>query len=143
MRRLILTVLLMGAVGAAQAQVKSLDLNNPLADPRAGLAWDNQGTQLGVAFVPVIYWVGESSGLEYATLNWGLSDVLSNGKKAMLVSFGPRIDNVFTWLAGGSFAKRHLRFAVLPPVQVAVTLATADFRHYRPMLSIVTRFGGK
>ena len=94
-------VLVVGA-GMAQAQVKALDLSNPLADPRAGIAWDAQGVSLGVAFVPVIYWVGESSGLEYATLNWGMSDVLSNGKKAMLVSIGPRIDNVFSWLAGGT-----------------------------------------
>ena len=134
---------LLAGLGVAHAQVTTLDLNNPLADPRAGFAWDAQGGRLGVAYVPVVYWVGASSGLEYATLNWGMSDTLANGHKAMLVSIGPRVDNIFTWLAGQGFSKRHLRFAGLPPVQAAVALVTADFKHYRPMLSLVTRFGGR
>jgi len=138
-----LVLIIIAGVSVANAQVKALDLNNPLADPRAGFSWDGDGGRMGVAYVPIMYWIGEDSGLEYATLNWGASDDLSNGKKTMLVTIGPRIDNVFTWLAGGSFAKRHLRFAVLPPVQVTVDLGTSDFKHFRPRLSIVTRFGGR
>lgn len=144
MKKVIIVVaIIIGYAGAGVAQVKTLDLSNPLADPRAGFSWDGAGGRLGVAYVPVIYWIGESSGLEYATLNWGASDNLENGKKTMLVSIGPRIDNVFTWLAGGSFAKKHLRFAALPPVQVTVDLGTSDFKHFRTRLSIVTRFGGR
>lgn len=144
-RKLILASVLVVLAGAgmAQAQMKTLDLSNPLADPRAGFSWDGAGGRFGVAYVPVMYWIGESSGLEYATINWGASDNLENGRKTMLVSIGPRIDNVFTWLAGGSFAKKHLRFAALPPVQVTVDLGTSDFKHFRPRLSLVTRFGGR
>jgi len=130
-------------VVSAQAQVSTLDLSNPLADPRAGFAWDGSGSSLGVAYVPVIYWVGEQSGVEYATLNWGMSDVLSDGTKKMMVSVGPRVDNAFLWLAGGKWAKKHLRFAMLPPVQVSVAVLTSDFKHFRPWLALVTKFGSK
>lgn len=131
------------SVSTANAQVSSLDLSNPLADPRAGFAWDGKGGTLGVAYVPVVYWVGEHSGMEYATLNWGMSDVLSDGTKKMMVSVGPRVDNAFLWLAGGKWAKKHLRFAMLPPVQVSVAILTSDFKHFRPWLALVTKFGSK
>ena len=128
---------------SAHAQVSTLDLSNPLADPRAGFAWDGKGGKLGVAYVPVIYWVGEESGVEYATLNWGMSDVLSDGTKKMMVSVGPRVDNAFLWLAGGKWAKKHLRFAALPPVQVSVAILTDDFKHFKPWLALSTKFGSK
>ncbi len=131
------------SAGTAQAQVNTLDLSNPLADPRAGFAWDGKGGTLGVAYVPVVYWVGEESGMEYATLNWGMSDVLSDGSKKMMVSVGPRVDNAFLWLAGGKWAKKHLRFAALPPVQVSVAVLTSDFKHFSPWLALVTKFGSK
>lgn len=140
----ILLVLLFAVPGLVRAEsVKAIDLNAPLADARLGLAWDSKGLKLGVAQVPFLYVVGASSGEEYATINFGASDKLDNGDVRLLVSAGPRVDSLFRWMSGSKFSQKHLRFAVLPPLQVSVILATSDFRVYRPMLSLITRFGGR
>jgi hypothetical protein len=129
-------------MAGAQA-VTAIDLNAPLADARLGLAWDAQGVRLGVAQVPFVYWISPAGGDEIATLNFGASDQLDTGEARLLVSAGPRIDTLFRKAAGTRFAQKHLRFAVLPPLQVSFILATSDFRVYRPMLSVITRFGGR
>lgn len=131
-----------GQVRAQEAPITAIDLNAPLADARIGLAWNHRGEQLGLAYVPLIYWVG-ASGQEYATLNLGATDKLATGKAGYLVSAGPRIDTLFRKLAGSKFAQRHLRFALLPPLQINFNLVTSDFRVYEPHISICTRFGGR
>jgi len=143
MKKVIIALLVSFPIMAQAQAVTAIDLNAPLSDARLGIAWDSKGGKLGVAQVPFLYWVSESSGEEYATLNFGASDKLSNGDVNLLVSVGPRIDTLFRKLANGKWCKKHLRFAVLPPLQVSVILATIDFRIYRPMVSIITRFGGK
>ena len=145
LKKILLAALVAFTLGAVslQAQVKAIDLSSPLDDPRAGMSWDGKGGKLGVLQVPVIYWIGERSGLEYVTLNGGVGDELSNGQIKGMVSIGPRIDNLFTWLAGGSWAKRHLRFAALPPIQVTVDIGTSDFKHYYPRLTLLTKIGGR
>lgn len=143
MRKLLIVGVLVIMAGAARAEnVTAIDLNAPLADARMGLAWNLAGKQLGVAYVPLVYWVGAES-QEYATVNLGASDRLSDGKAGYLVSAGPRIDILFAKLAGTKFAKKHLRFAILPPLQVSVSFITSDFRKYEPFLTVCTRFGGK
>ena len=126
----------------AEPAITAIDLNAPLADARMGLAWDGAGDQLGVAYVPLVYWVGAEA-QEYATLNLGASDKLSNGRAGYLVSAGPRIDTLFLKLAGTSFAKKHLRFAILPPLQITISYITSDFRVYKPFLTVCTKFGGR
>jgi len=143
MNKIFIALILCFCAGAAQAEgIAEIDLNAPFADARMGLAWDGAGKQLGVAYVPLMYWVG-AQGQEYATLNLGASDQLSNGKAGYLVSAGPRIDTLFVKIAGTKFAQKHLRFAVLPPLQISVSFITSDFRKYEPFLTICTRFGGK
>ena len=135
-----------GMVVGAKAQaepIKAIDMNAPLADARMGLAWDMAGTQLGVAYVPLIYVVGSDTGREYATINLGASDVLATGKAGYLVSVGARMDTIFTKLGETSFARKYLRFAILPPLQISPTLITGDFKKFTPYLTIATRFGGK
>lgn len=134
---------LTGLAHAQSEPIKAIDMNAPLADARIGLAWDLAGEQLGVAYVPVVYIVGGNSGREYATLNLGASDKLDTGKAGYLVSLGFRIDSIFTKLGETKFAKKYLRFAILPPMQISPTLVTVDFKKFVPMLSISTRFGGK
>jgi hypothetical protein len=122
--------------------ITAIDLNAPLADARMGLAWDGAGDQLGVAYIPLIYWVGAEA-QEYATLNLGASDKLSNGRAGYLVSAGPRLDTLFLRLAGTSFAKKHLRFAILPPLQITISYITQDFHVFKPFLTVCTKFGGR
>lgn len=137
-----LCFVLMVLAVTAKAQVSTLDLSNPLADPRAGFAWDGKGGKLGVAYVPVIYY--QPGGVEYATLNWGFSDVLSNGKKEMLLSLGPRVDTAFEWLAGRNWCRKNLRFTALPPVQVTAAVLTTDFfKHSKLWVTLVTKFGSR
>jgi len=131
--------------GRAVAQVPpitAIDLSAPLSDARLGLAWNGSGKQLGVAYVPLMYWVGSES-QEYATLNLGASDKLDTGKAGYLVSAGPRIDTLFVKLAGTNFAKKHLRFAILPPLQISISYVTSDFHTFEPFLTICSKFGGK
>jgi hypothetical protein len=132
-----------GAVQAHEDAVKAIDMSAPLADARLGLAWDLKGEQLGVAYVPIIYIVGSTTGREYATINLGASDKLDTGKSAYLVSFGLRMDTIFAKLGETKLAKKYLRFAVLPPMQISPCFITSDFKKYVPMLSISTKFGGK
>jgi len=142
---LTLAVFFLIGAGRAMAQIEpitAIDLSAPLADARMGLAWNGSGKQLGVAYVPLMYWVG-SEGQEYATLNLGTSDRLDTGKAGYLVSAGPRIDTLFVKLAGTKFAQKHLRFAILPPLQISISYVTSDFRTYEPFLTVCTRFGGK
>ena len=136
-------------VGASQARaqaasetITAIDLNAPLADARIGLSWSRQGEQLGIAYVPLMYWVG-GKGQEYATLNLGVTDKLATGKAGYLVSVGPRIDTLFRKAAGTKFSQKHLRYAILPPLQINLNLVTSDFRVYEPHLSVCTRFGGR
>lgn len=131
-----------GQVGAQEAPITAIDLNAPLADARIGLAWNHKGEQLGLAYVPLMYWVG-AAGQEYATLNLGATDKLATGKAGYLVSMGPRIDTLFRKMAGSKFAQKHLRFALLPPLQINFNMVTSDFRTYEPHISVCTRFGGK
>lgn len=134
------------AAGVANAQsepVKAIDMSAPLADARIGLAWDLKGGQLGVAYVPIVYIVGSKTGREYATLNLGASDTLDTGKAGYLVSFGFRMDTIFAKLGETDFAKKWLRFAILPPMQISPSFVTGDFKKFVPMLSISTKFGGK
>jgi len=141
-----LVLALLAGTGMARAQsepIKAIDMNAPLADARIGLAWDMAGEQLGVAYVPVIYIVGSTTGREYATINMGASDVLSTGKAGYLVSIGARMDTIFAKLSETKFAKKYLRFAILPPLQISPTLITSDFKKFTPYLTIATRFGGK
>jgi hypothetical protein len=131
-----------GQSRAQEAPITAIDLNAPLADARIGLAWGGAGEQLGIAYVPLMYWVG-AEGQEYATFNLGATDKLSTGKAGYLVSAGPRLDVLFRKIAGSKFSQRHLRFALLPPLQININMVTSDFRVYTPHLSICTRFGGK
>jgi len=128
---------------AQMAPMRAIDLNAPLADARLGLAWNTDGVRLGVAYVPVIYLVGKDTGREYATVNLGASSVLKNGKTSYVVSAGPRIDTVFAKLGETAFAKKYLRFAVLPPLQISPTLMTSDFKKFTWWLTIASKFGGK
>ena len=144
MKMLICFLFLMGCAGAVRGEeVKAIDMNAPLADARLGLAWNLKGDQLGVAYVPLMYIVGSSTAREYATLNLGASDVLATGKAGYLVSFGVRVDTVFAKLGETAFAKKYLRFAILPPLQISPTLLTSDFKHYGWWLSVSSKFGGK
>ncbi len=127
----------------AQDATPVIDLSKPLADARLGFAWNLQGERLAVAYVPVIYFVGANTGREYVTLNLGASDVLATGESDYLVSMGARIDNIFFKLGESAFAKKYLRFAVLPPLQISPTLLTADFKKFSWYLTIATKFGGK
>lgn len=143
----IFTLALFFVFGAGRAMsqvppITAIDLSAPLADARLGLAWNGSGKQLGVAYVPLMYWVGSES-QEYATLNLGASDKLDTGKAGYLVSAGPRIDTLFVKLAGSSFAKKHLRFAILPPLQISISYVTSDFHKFEPFLTICSKFGGK
>ncbi len=140
-----LAVALLVGLGQAGAQeaVKAIDMNAPLADARIGLAWDLAGEQLGVAYVPVIYIVGADSGREYATLNLGASDKLDTGRAGYLASFGFRMDTIFSRLGETRFAKKYLRFAVLPPMQISPCFVTGDFKRFVPMISVSTKFGGR
>jgi len=131
--------LLCCAAPARAEQITVIDLNAPLADARIGLAWGGQGQKLGIAYVPLIYWVGAEN-QEYATFNLGASDKLDTGKTGYLVSVGPRLDTLFIKLAGSAFAKKHLRFASLPPMQVNLNFVTGDFRAYVPYLSLCKKF---
>ena len=132
------------AIAYAQSEpIRSIDMSAPLADARIGLAWDMKGEQLGIAYVPVVYVVGSATGREYATLNLGASDKLDTGKAGYLVSFGFRMDTIFAKLGETKFAKKWLRFAALPPMQISPCFITGDFKKYTPMLSISTKFGGK
>lgn len=143
MKKVLIAMAFCFMAGVASAQeVTAIDLNAPLADARIGLAWNHKGEQLGVAYVPLMYWVS-SIGDEYATFNLGATDKLATGKAGYLISAGPRIDTLFRNLAGSKFAQKHLRFAVLPPLQVNINMVTSDFKVYTPHLSICTRFGGK
>lgn len=144
---LCLALVLLAGLGQVQAQlapepITAIDLNAPLADARIGLAWNHRGEQLGVAYVPLMYWVG-GDGQEYATLNLGATDKLATGRAGYLVSVGPRIDTLFRKAAGTKFSQKHLRFAVLPPIQINFNLVTSDFRVYEPHVSFCTRFGGR
>lgn len=142
MKTLIIALMMLAGTAGAQ-EITAIDLNAPLADARLGMAWNDKGEQLGVAQVPLIYWVSSTSGEEYGTLNFGASDKLATGKANLLVSAGPRIDTFFRKASRTNFSKKHLRFAVLPPLQVSVIMATSDFFYYRPMVSLITRFGGR
>lgn len=124
------------------ADMTAIDLNAPLADARIGLAWDKHGERLGVAYVPLMYWVGGQV-QEYATLNLGAGDKLKNGNTSYLVSVGPRLDTLFVKMSGTKFAQRHLRFALLPPLQITACFITMDFKHFIPHLTISTRIGGR
>lgn len=144
MKIVILAVLMLSASAASSQEVqKAIDLSQPFADARVGIAWNVKGEQLGVAYVPVIYIVGSDSKREYVTLNIGASDVLSTGKSDYLVSVGARIDTIFAKLGESKFAQKYLRFAVLPPLQISPSLLTADFKHFTWYLTIATKFGGK
>lgn len=142
MRKLLLAMFVIaGCQGGVRGQeIRAVDLNQPLKDARVGMAWSLQGDKLGVGYVPVIYWVGESTQLEYVTLNLGASDKLNNGKVGYLVSLGARIDTLFTKLGDTAFAKKHIRFAVLPSLQISPTLITSDFRKFVPYLTIAKQF---
>ena len=144
---LCLAVVLLVGAGQARAQlvpepITAIALNAPLADARIGLAWNHKGEQLGIAYVPLMYWVG-ADGQEYATLNLGATDKLATGRAGYLVSFGPRIDTLVRKAAGSKFWRGHLRFAILPPLQINLNLVTSDFRVYEPHVSVCTRFGGR
>ena len=149
MKKIIITTMALQLLGfaagvsAQDAPIKAIDMSAPLADARIGLAWDMKGEQLGVAYVPVVYIVGHYSGREYATLNLGASDKLDTGKVGYLVSFGFRMDTIFEKLGETAFAKKWLRFAILPPMQISPCFITGDFKKFTPMLSISTKFGGK
>lgn len=144
MKKVILAVLMLSASAASSQEVqKAIDLSQPFADARVGVAWNLKGEQLGVAYVPIIYLVGEDSKREYVTLNLGASDVLSTGKSDYLVSVGARIDTIFAKLGESKFAQKYLRFAVLPPLQISPSLLTADFKHFTWYLTISTKFGRK
>ena len=141
-------IVLLFLVAGMMTQVKAediiaVDLHQPLVNARIGIAWNAKGDKLGVAYIPVMYIVGSSSGREYVTLNLGASDELATGKTGYLVSVGARIDSVFTKLGDTSFAKKYLRFAILPPLQISPTLLTADFKKYDWYLTVATKFGGK
>lgn len=139
---LILCTMLCCAASAQTTSAKRIDLSDPLADARLGLAWNIDGARLAVAYVPVVYVVGSSSKREYFTLNLGASSTLSHGKSNYLVSAGARVDTIFAKLGESSFAQKYLRFAVLPPLQISPTLLTADFKHFQWYLTIATKFGG-
>jgi len=147
MKKIIFSVLFLSGcniVGVAYAQETSLtaiDMSAPLADARGGIAWDKMGTQLGVAYIPVIYIC--PGAVEWATFNLGAADKLRTGKASYLVSFGPRIDTLFSKLGATSWAKKNLRFITLPPLQINLNFLTMDFRKYTPMLSLSTRIGGR
>lgn len=144
MKKVILAVLMLSASAVRSQEVqKAIDLSQPLADARIGIAWNAKGEQLGVAYVPVLYFVGGDSKREYVTLNLGASDVLSTGKSDYLVSVGARIDTIFAKLGESKFAQKYLRFAVLPPLQISPSLLTADFKKFTWYLTIATKFGGK
>lgn len=144
MKKVILAVLMLSASAASSQEVqKAIDLSQPFADARVGVAWNLKGEQLGVAYVPIIYLVGEDSKREYVTLNLGASYVLSTGKSDYLVSVGARIDTIFAKLGESKFAQKYLRFAVLPPLQISPSLLTADFKHFTWYLTISTKFGRK
>lgn len=145
MKKIILVVVLGLAcpAGAQSEPIRAIDLNAPLADARIGLAWDITGERLGVAYVPLIYIVGSGTGKEYATVNLGASDVLSTGRAGYLVSVGARIDTIFSKLSESAFAKKYMRFAILPPLQISPSLITGDFKKFTLYLTIATRFGGK
>lgn len=145
MKKIILVaVMMMASMANAQSEpIKAIDMNAPLADARIGIAWDVNGEQLGVAYVPLVYIVGRHTAREYATLNLGASDKLRTGKAGYLVSFGFRVDTIFSKLGETAFAKKYLRFAILPPMQISPSFITGDFKKFTPMLSISTKFGGK
>ena len=120
--------------------IKMIDLSKPLADARLGVAWNADGGKLGVAYIPIIYWINPETSMEYMTLNVGGSNDLATGKKDYLISIGPRIDDLFKKLSETSFAKKHLRFASLPALQISPTILTSDFKKYTLWLTIAKCF---
>jgi hypothetical protein len=140
MKNIILTIALLMSAARAQAQVKTIDLDAPLKDARMGISWIAGQSNLGTAYVALISFNGNKTGQEYVTLNGGVSDKLRTGKVGYVASIGFRADTIFAWLAGGKFAKKYLRFAVLPPIEICVGPLTDDFRHFRPALTIAKKF---
>lgn len=124
----------------ASAQMKSIDLEAPLKDARMGISWQMDGAKLGVAYVPIMAFVGPNSGQEYVTLNGGVSDRLETGRIGYVASIGFRADTIISWLAGREFSRKYLRFAALPPLQICVGPITDDFRHFRPALTVAKKF---
>jgi hypothetical protein len=129
---------LMAVRGETMAVV---DSEHPLLNARVGIAWDINGKQHSVAYVPMIYAVGATSRLEYATLNLGVVDKLANGRVGYVASLGIRLDTVFDKLGRSAFAQKYLMFALLPPVQISPCFVSQDLKKFIPMLTIATKFG--
>ena len=124
--------------------VKSIDLNAPFSDARVGFAWGLNGERIMTAHVPIIYKIGPKSGREYATLNFGVSNKNEAiNKVGYIVSIGFRLDMILAKSSESEFSKKHLRFALLPPIQITPLFITNDFKKFIPMIAAVTKFGGK
>jgi hypothetical protein len=140
----ILAVILMGLVAPVMAQeIKPIDLDAPFADARVGLAWGENGERITTAHVPLVYKVGPNSGREYATLNFGIGKDSDDNKMGYVASIGLRVDTFFTKLSTSRRLERHFKFAVFPPLMVTPMFLTTDFKKFRPMVAVVTKFGGK
>ena len=146
MTRIVMIALLLVSCGSGAVrgeEIKAIDASNPLLNARIGLAWDIKGTQYGVAYIPIVYVVGKTSGREYFTLNGGVVNKMSNGKVGYNVSVGTRIDTIFAKWGESEFSRKYLRFAVLPPMQISPSFVTQDFKKFTPMLVIASKFGGR
>jgi len=137
-------VLVVSCLGLAFAEeIKPIDLNNPFQDARAGYAWGAEGNRVWTIHVPLIYKVGPVSGREYATFNLGIGNKVNSNRIGYSVSIGLRLDTFFAKASETNFAKKQLRFAILPPFQITPCFITTDFKKFVPMIAAVTKFGGK
>ena len=145
MIKMLTVIMLMGlAMPAIGQAVTPIDLDAPFADARVGLAWGENGERITTAHVPLVYKVGPNSGREYATLNFGVGTNPDNDSRmGYVVSIGLRIDAFFGKMGESNKLKRHFKFAVFPPLMVTPMFLTTDFKKFRPMVAVVTKFGGK
>ena len=135
-------ILMMVLAGGVRAQeIKTLDLSNPFADPRLGIALNLNGESRTVAYVPAVYFM--PGGIEYATFNFGVTNDNQTGTKKLLLSVGPRIDTGIDRLSEVPWIKRNFKFIKLPPLQISPTVMTSDFKVYTWWVTIASKFGGK
>jgi len=140
-------VKLVGTTGTGiskQVQIETLqtlDLSNPFADPRLGIALNLKGESRTVAYVPAVYFM--PGGIEYATFNFGVTNDNETGTKKLLLSVGPRIDTGIDRLSEVPWVKKNFKFIKLPPLQISPTIMTSDFRVYTWWVTLASKFGGK